>query len=202
MPSSLFYFPSMTSIHSLLNIFHSLSVKYFPFAICLLNIFHSLSLKYFPTHSKGPPVSKEIVVTQTSKNNTTLDHPKKPFSPSKGPIRIQTRELPKQDYNIVEYLKTLRANISVMDICKIPQKKDFLLQALNSVENLVTGNGREINLASTNLVNKPTVNTYLENKKGNTFVPPFLLTFKVFNRNLHNCLVYSGASSNVMALFI
>jgi hypothetical protein len=30
MPSSLLYLPSMTSIRCLLNIFHSLSVKYFP----------------------------------------------------------------------------------------------------------------------------------------------------------------------------
>ena len=28
--------------------------------------------------------------------------------------------------------------------------------------------------------------------------PPFLLTFEIFNRNVHNCLVDSGASSNVM----
>jgi hypothetical protein len=25
-------------------------------------------------------------------------------------------------------------------------------------------------------------------------VPPFLLTFKIFNRNIHNCMVDSGAS--------
>jgi hypothetical protein len=51
-------------------------------------------------------------------------------------------------------------------------------------------------------VNKPTVNTCSEEKKGKPFVPPFLLMFKVFNRNLHNCFVDSGASSNVMHLFI
>jgi hypothetical protein len=28
--------------------------------------------------------------------------------------------------------------------------------------------------------------------------PPFLLTFKIFNRNVHNSLVDLGASSNVM----
>ena len=28
--------------------------------------------------------------------------------------------------------------------------------------------------------------------------PPFLLTFEIFNRNVHNYLVDSGASSNVM----
>jgi hypothetical protein len=54
----------------------------------------------------------------------------------------------------------------------------------------------------TDLGNKPTVNTCSEDKKGRPFVPPFLLTFEVFNRNLHNCLVDSGASSNVMPLSI
>jgi hypothetical protein len=73
------------------------------------------------TCGKGPPVSKDIASTQTSRSNTTPDHPKSPFSPSKNPISIDTRESPKLDYNIVEYLKKLRANISVMDICKIPQ---------------------------------------------------------------------------------
>jgi hypothetical protein len=33
-------------------------------------------------------------------------------------------------------------------------------------------------------------------------VPPFLLNFKIFNRNVHNCMVYSGASSNVMTLSV
>jgi ribonuclease HI len=99
-------------------------------------------------------------------------------------------------------LKKLKANISVMDICRIPQQKDFLLQALNSVENPMTGNGQERNLSPTDLVNKPTVNTCSEDRKEKPFVPPFLLTFEVFNRNLHNCLVDSGASSNVMPLSI
>ena len=30
--------------------------------------------------------------------------------------------------------------------------------------------------------------------------PPFLLTFDIFNYNVHNCLVDSGASINVMQL--
>jgi len=33
-------------------------------------------------------------------------------------------------------------------------------------------------------------------------VPHFLLTFEIFNRNLHNCMVESDASSNVMPLFV
>jgi hypothetical protein len=33
-------------------------------------------------------------------------------------------------------------------------------------------------------------------------VPPFLLTFKIFNRNVHNCMVDSSASSNVRPLSV
>jgi hypothetical protein len=46
------------------------------------------------------------------------------------------------------------------------------------------------------------VNTFSKDKKGNPFVPPFLLTFEFFNRNLHNFLVDLGASYNVMPLSI
>jgi hypothetical protein len=46
------------------------------------------------------------------------------------------------------------------------------------------------------------MNAYSEDKKGKHFFPPFLLTFEVFNRNLHNYLVNSGVSSNVMPFSI
>jgi hypothetical protein len=36
--------------------------------------------------------------------------------------------------------------------------------------------------------------------KGQNPIPSFLLTFEFFNRNVHNCMVDSGASSNVMPL--
>ena len=32
--------------------------------------------------------------------------------------------------------------------------------------------------------------------------PPFLLTFEIFNHNMHNCLVESGASVNFMPLSV
>jgi hypothetical protein len=45
---------------------------------------------------------------------------------------------------------------------------------------------------------KSNINSTSTDKKSRLYVPPFLLTFEIFNRNLHNCLVDSGASSNVM----
>jgi hypothetical protein len=46
------------------------------------------------------------------------------------------------------------------------------------------------------------MNTCSEDKKGKPFVPPCLLTFEVFNRNVHNYLVDSEESSNVIPLSI
>jgi hypothetical protein len=33
-------------------------------------------------------------------------------------------------------------------------------------------------------------------------MPPFLLTFEIFDRNMHICLVDFGASSNVMPYYV
>ena len=40
----------------------------------------------------------------------------------------------------------------------------------------------------------------LVGRKSRSQTPPFLLTFEIFNRNVHKCLVDSGASSNVMLI--
>jgi len=82
------------------------------------------------TRSRGQPVLDNLSTTQTLGGRSALDHPKAPFSPRRNPINIHTQELPKLDYNIVEDLKKLKANMSVMEICRIPQQKEFMLQAL------------------------------------------------------------------------
>jgi hypothetical protein len=154
------------------------------------------------TRSKGQPGPKDTDATRASQSKLTPDRPRMPFAPGKKPISIHTHDSPKLDYNVVEDLKKLKANVSVMDICRIPQQKDLLLQALSSVENPTTDDGQEKNLPPMDLARKPMINTYSEGRKERPFVPPFLLTFEVFNRNLHNCLVDSGASSNVMPLAV
>jgi hypothetical protein len=127
--------------------------------------------------SRGQPVSNELTTTQNLGGKPTPDHPKEPFFPRRNPINIHTRESPKLEYNIVEDLKNLKANILVMDICRIPQQKDFLLQALKSIENPATSTDQGGNLIPIDLGNKPTVNAYSEDKKGKPFVTPFLLMF-------------------------
>jgi hypothetical protein len=137
---------------------------------------------------------------QTLGGKLPPDHPKAPFAHRRNPMNIHTQESAKIEYNIVEYLKKLKANMLVMDMCRIPQQKDFLLQAFKLVENPMRSTEKGGNITLADLRNKPTVNTCSEDRKGKPFVPLFLLTFEVFTRNLHNCLVESGASSNVMLL--
>jgi hypothetical protein len=81
-----------------------------------------------------------------------------------------------------------------------PSAKGLSITSIRVVENTTTSTYQEGNQTPTDPRNKPTVNAFSEDKKGKPFVPPFLLTFEVFNINLHNCLVDSGASSNVMPL--
>jgi len=49
---------------------------------------------------------------------------------------------------------------------------------------------------------KSNINLVSTNKKSMLYIPSFLLTFKIFNMNLHNCLVDSSASSNVVPFYM
>ena len=50
-----------------------------------------------------------------------------------------------------------------------------------------------------NLDSSPQPNNQNPRSKG---TPPFLLTFEIFNKNVHNCIVDSGASYNLMPLSV
>ena len=98
------------------------------------------------------------------------------------------------DYDIVEDLKKVKANVPLFEICKVPHQKERLLKALEaSDDKLPTDNHpqdeEEIGETSVGGESKA---KYL----------PFLLTFEIFNHNVHNCLVDSGASINVMPISV
>ena len=85
----------------------------------------------------------------------------------------------------------MKDNVSAMDMCRIPQQKDFLLQTLKLTDTSMTNINQGDTPSATNLTNKTNVNACSSDKKGNPFVPPFLLMFEVFNKNIHNFLVDS-----------
>ena len=73
----------------------------------------------------------------------------------------------------------------------IPNAKQNVA-ANSSINDLMAAEKRKAMADKASLIGK--------NSKSTT--PPFLLTFEIFNRNVHNCMVDSGASSNVMPLSV
>ena len=99
---------------------------------------------------------------------------------------------PEMGYDIVEDIKKAKENISLFEMCNVPQQKEKLLKALEvPEEELPTDNQPEEEIGEASVGGKSKYKT-----------PTFLLTFEIFNYNMHNCLVDSGASVNVMPLSV
>jgi hypothetical protein len=113
--------------------------------------------------------------TQSSRGNQETNHPKPLFYSQRNPTNIHTRESPKIDYNVVEELKKMKANVPVMDMCRIPQQKDFLLQALKLIDTPITSMDQGDIPSPKYLANNPSVNACSLDKIGRSFVTPFAL---------------------------
>jgi predicted aspartyl protease len=139
---------------------------------------------------------------------------------------------PVLEYDLIEDLKKLRANISVFELLKFPLILQKMLQSIaensknndpsskksteidsNIAKKIPTKTTSELpdkrDLAGKTVANvdKTVLGTTTKNQQNSVVntqknVPPFLLTFEIFNRNVHNCMVDSGASSNVMPLSV
>ena len=99
-------------------------------------------------------------------------------------------------------MKKTRTNISLFELSKLKHQHKLLLKELNTVPSSPlptvvlskaakgTGKPPSDKVDSTNVV--------LFRDRSNSHTPPFLLTYEIYNRNLQNCLIDSGASSNIM----
>jgi hypothetical protein len=108
--------------------------------------------------------------------------------------------------NISDNSKNGNSNGSKVGQSKIPQKSStkgnpvshdkgsLPIPNVNSVNNNVHNVSNSDKVVEEKASRKPLETT--SNTRKN--VPPFLLTFEIFNRNVHNCMVDSGKSSNVM----
>jgi hypothetical protein len=74
--------------------------------------------------------------------------------------------------------------VSIKTTLESSDKRDLAVKSVTNVDKILPG-------AATKNQQTSVVNTHRN-------VPPFLLTFKIFNKNVHNCMVDYGASSNVI----
>ena len=96
------------------------------------------------------------------------------------------------DFRIVEDLKRAWASISLFELSKIAQFHNDIINVLldrmpKIPQQLITS----IHIQDFD------VDGVAIGQKSRSVTPPFLLTFEIFNNNIHNCMVDSSASFNV-----
>lgn len=83
------------------------------------------------------------------------------------------------EYDIVEYLKKMRANISIMEFCKIAYQRKLLQASLNKMKtNEVSQKTSNAILTANQIAH---INATLTGCKSKSKTPPFLLSFEIFN---------------------
>lgn len=142
---------------------------------------------------------KEKTVTKKSKTNQT-----DPI-PSDSPNASKTLVISDMvKYNIVEDMKKARPNITLHELTKLKKQHKILLRELKEIP-VSPLPSIVVTQVAYNMGKPPTSSNKVDPLDlvfiGDRFishVPPFLLTYEIFYRNVHNCLVDSGASSNII----
>ena len=86
------------------------------------------NVKKFQNKSSADKVPKFTITSQDPRQDDTLSKPneEKMNADKPHPIEIQ------MDYDIVEDIKKVKANVSLFEMCKVPQQKERLLKALEA----------------------------------------------------------------------
>ena len=80
--------------------------------------------------------------------------------------------------------------------CSTKEKGDVLVHLVKHITALT--NGKETSMIATFNKIHISLNNAILGKKSKSMTSPFLLTFEIFNMNVHNFLVDSTASSNII----
>jgi hypothetical protein len=168
-----------------------------------------------PTNSKSNTIvstnnkkysTSNPVVNNINPNNPTTNNKANNLQPNTTTNKPETHAL---EYSVIEYMKKTKANISMYDICTLPQQCVLLPDTFNFDNTQKKTDVATNNISKTtktkamhtveikSSINASSIGAYLK-----FHIPPFLLTYEIFNFNVHNCLVHSWASSNIMPYFI
>lgn len=172
--------------------------------------------------SKETSTEKYLVKTKTNMKDSTANK-----STTSMDISQKILSDLKLDWDVVEDLKNMKVNITIFELCKTTQLRENLCEALQNIQasqDVTVENTKAPPQGKNSKANKTTKTSSVANtskdekvkkiddkkmgdprkdgaliiKNSRSQTLPFLLTFKIFNRNVHNCLVNFGASSNVM----
>ena len=166
------------------------------------------------TRSKGTP---EPVQATSKKRNAGSTTTKEKISTKKAaPIPSQNQpsssNLPStsntlvvidsMDYSIIEDMKKVKANITMFELRELKHQQKLLLKELNVVPSSPLPNAVLSKAANDSSKPPPSrveaTDAVLIGDRSNYHTPPFLLTYEIYNRNLHNYFIDLGVSSNIM----
>jgi len=109
------------------------------------------------------------------------------------------------EYNIIEDMNKIKVNISLHELSNLKQHQTFSLKELNAVTTsplhapVVAKAANAMGKSPIDSFNKVNAsNAILIGDISNSHTPPFLLSYEIYNRNVHNSLIDSRASSNIM----
>ena len=109
------------------------------------------------------------------------------------------------DYNIIEDMKKIKENITMFELGKLKHQQKLLLKELDVVPSYPLSNA--VLSKAANETGKPppsrveATDVVIIRDRPNSHTPPFLLTYEIYNRNLHNCLIDSGGFLKYNASF-
>jgi len=155
-----------------------------------------------PKQKASMPPPRDKTIGNKSSPKSTQTTPSQLDSSSSAKTIIVSNEM---EYNIVDDMKKTRANIIFHDLRKLKHQHKLLLKEIKAVPisplpaAVISQAAQEMGRPPITSLNKidPT-DIVLIRGRYKSHTPPFLLTFEVFNKNLHNYLFDLGASSNIL----
>ena len=138
------------------------------------------SMEKISSNTQTPP--KSDLVTSKEKVTTVIKIPNAVENRAKS----HKKSLAECDmgYDIIQDIKKTKKNISLFEMCNLPQQRRNFLEAFDPQPNTP-----QDDIQSNKEINEADIGG---ESKSQTF--PFLLYFEIFNHNVHNCLVDFRAS--------
>jgi len=147
----------------------------------------------------GSTTTKEKVPVKKATTIPSQNQPSSSNLPSTSKTLVVSDSM---DYNIIEDMKKTKANITMFELSKLKHQQKLLLKELHAIPFSPLPNS-VLSKAVNDSGQPPSgrveaTDAVLIGDRSNSHTPPFLLTYEIYNRNLHNCLIDSGDSSNIM----
>jgi hypothetical protein len=150
--------------------------------------------KKIPSRSKTNETAQPKVETQTAKTKTTETKATQTNRLEKRETEIPTREAKKTigSFNLENEINKIKIHVPLVELAKNPMYRKQIAKMINFAD--AQSHADVINLED----DRPTImfGPHIENAKDP--VAPFYITLTVHDHLLHNCMLDSGASHNLM----